>query len=657
MAESGIYISDYSLLTWPDNTTGKATSYSTQRTLYCPAGMEPSQTSITPLIYGCTQCRVGYYSPDVSPDACLECPSGADCNDVGVAIPCVSSGYWRALPGADEDLGDFDKYPLYSCDVVEACISGCQFNDTCAEGRVGTSVTCGVCVEGYYLNYRGGCMECSDKDVYGYVEVIMIYAGAMVLVGLLYLLVVSIWVRPEVLAMQEDTANENNMMTRGTESGRSALSVRMIRAVTVVKKNTVEKVSPENARELLITCKIVLAFLQVMSAFSMLELHDMPSTFKDMAESYHFNPFHGNEDIVSCSSISDTIPTYYFIVLNCLLLPLIIVGMMGSISTCLYRYHHVRMLKIFREDGGRASTGLTPQQSKACEQLSIKLATVFRRLILWLCLVFYPSICSIVLSVFNCRNFGESGVWLRVDNDINCENESYTVFVVLASMGVVIYVLGVPGLFYYAIKNRHEPVWSSSAKFLHHGFVNAWIYYEIVDLTRKLLITSVSQFVASPSSPSQVLFMLVVNSMALFLQSSARPYLHPNDSNLSVLLTSVECCFFLIALIMVSGINESEGYSSSHIFNTLVAMLVFSLFVVTPYTLATKIDFFRLKINVAKQYLMGWWAPALSRVRTSNSLAQKSSVVKVTDDVELPGRFDESKVDSPLHSRVGDVIK
>jgi hypothetical protein len=206
---------------------------------------------------------------------------------------------------------------------------------------------------------------------------------------------------------------------------------------------------------------------------------------------------------------------------------------------------------------------------------------------------------------------------------------------VLASAGVVLYVVGIPVLFFYAIKNRNRPTWHFSSRFLHHGFVDEWKYYEIVDLIRKLTITSISQFVASPSSPSQVMFMLVVDCCALYLLTTASPYQHPNDNNLSTVLTTIECICFLFALVIVTGMNDTEGYDENRMFNSVVLLLVLGLLVVTPYTYMRKIDYFNSKIEAAKakigHYLcmpflsQGADLPALARWSRSGRLTRGSS--------------------------------
>lgn len=621
--EEGIFIKNYSQLVWPDLTTGRATTYSKQQPLYCAAGMEPSITTLTPVIYSCTSCRVGTYSADVSPDPCQICPDGTECNDVGIQIPCISNGYWRAEPLVKEQLGDFQTYPVFACDFVEGCVSGCTLNDTCAEGRVGTSVTCGVCQEGYYLNFRGKCLRCAEDNALSPLSVILIYIGFIFFLGVIFCIGIHLFASSEIQALKVSSPSASS-------KNPAALS-KVAHAMTKVKSNVTAYLSPHNFRDVLITSKIVLAFFQVMSAFFLLDLNNMSSIFQDFVHNFNINPFRGNEDVVACSTLSDTIPSYYFIVLNCFFLPLIITGMFGAISLCVYYYHRMQLLRM------TPSQSLTKTQQENCFKLSSLLGTMFTRIILWLCLVFYPSLCSIVLSVFNCRDFGVSGIWLRVDNEISCESATYTAYVCLASVGVLLYVVGIPLLFFYAIKNRHLSLWHVSSRFLHQGFVDEWIYFEIVDLIRKLLITSVSQFVASPSSSSQVLFMLIINCFALYLLTTATPYRHPNDNNLSTVLTAIECISFLFALLIVSGISDTEGFSEASIFNALIAMLVVGLFVFTPYTFMTKIDYFKKKINATKKKIEFFGANHLPRGSTLPDLSRLSGSGRARSNLGLFG--------------------
>jgi len=295
--------------------------------------------------------------------------------------------------------------------------------------------------------------------------------------------------------------------------------------------------------------------------------------------------------MIACSNVSDTVLPYYFIVLNAFFLPLVFVCIFSSVSASVYYYYQLKAKRVI------GSADLNASQQSKLSNLFLKIWTILTRIVLWLFLVFYPSICSIILSVFNCRDFGSSGSFLVADNQVSCDASTYSGFLVLSAAGVGLYVVGIPLAFFYAIKHRESRLWCISSKFLHHGFVDDWKYYEIVDLVRKLLITSVTQFVASPNTPSQVLFMLLIDCVALYLLSTAKPFKHSNDDSLCTVLTTIECVAFLFAMLVVSDISETEGYNSSTLFYTLVFMMFAALFIVAPYTLMMKIDFLKIKFE------------------------------------------------------------
>jgi hypothetical protein len=147
---------------WPDGSKGKTSSYSHQLSPLCPPGSEPADVVSMDDIKICSQCQVGFYSPDFGSEPCYKCPMGADCGDVGVAIPCIRPGYWRQEPPFSE-IGNFNKYEVFKCDIEESCRGGCLLNETCKSDILQTSPVCGVCSEGYY-NAGNKCDKCTSES-------------------------------------------------------------------------------------------------------------------------------------------------------------------------------------------------------------------------------------------------------------------------------------------------------------------------------------------------------------------------------------------------------------------------------------------------------------------------------------------------------------
>ena len=156
---------NYSEILWPDGSVGHTDSYATQLGPFCPPGYAPDSQND---VMSCAACVVGTYKAYYGDSACQTCPTGADCNNIGISVPCILPGYWRddAPTGA---LGDFTAYAIYTCDIKDACLGGCYLNKSCAEGRQHTSPTCGVCAVNYFQNAVGGCDKCTSVQTSTYV--------------------------------------------------------------------------------------------------------------------------------------------------------------------------------------------------------------------------------------------------------------------------------------------------------------------------------------------------------------------------------------------------------------------------------------------------------------------------------------------------------
>lgn len=205
-----------------------------------------------------------------------------------------------------------------------------------------------------------------------------------------------------------------------------------------------------------------------------------------------------------------------------------------------------------------------------------------------------------MLSAYKCRDLGATGTYLRADYSVDCDSDSYSSLVVVATLGTVLYPIGIPLLFYHVIRNRAHKLLNNPARLLYENFALEWMYYEVYDLLRKLLLTSIMPFVAPPDSPSQCLYLLLVDLIALVVLAYSRPYANPNDDFLSGVLVCVECGLFLLALVVVSGISAEDNYNELALYNTTFVILLVSLIVVAPYTLAMKFTFFKKKVENAR---------------------------------------------------------
>jgi hypothetical protein len=202
-----------------------------------------------------------------------------------------------------------------------------------------------------------------------------------------------------------------------------------------------------------------------------------------------------------------------------------------------------------------------------------------------------------MLSVFNCRDLGITGIFIRQDYSVSCESSSYQSSVFIAALGTILYPVGIPLFFYIVIRLRHHPLFSVPSLLLYQNFALEWMYYEVYDLIRKLLLTSVVPFISPPDTPSQCLYLLCVDMVALIVLAYSRPYANEYDDLLSGFLIAVECMLFLLALIVVSGISAEDNYNESALYNTAFVMILFTLTCVLPWTLLMKFQYIRNQMS------------------------------------------------------------
>lgn len=217
--------------------------------------------------------------------------------------------------------------------------------------------------------------------------------------------------------------------------------------------------------------------------------------------------------------------------------------------------------------------------------------------------------------------------------------------------------VGIPLLFFLVIKFKNHSWLNSPARLLYLNFEEEWQYFEVYDLLRKLTLTSIMNYVAPPDSSSQCLFLLVVDIIALITLAYSRPYANPKDDFLSSTLISVECIAFLVALIYVSSINESEGYGGSLLLNVLFYIMLLALIVCVPLTLAMKFRAFSQRIDNLINIVQTSIGITFPSLKTFDSKARLREDVQImTSTVDQLVRQTLHAVENPITTELEDGV-
>jgi hypothetical protein len=366
---------DSSAVVWPNSQQGTAggSAYAKQYEPMCPPGQEPD---VADGVYTCDECRVGFYKPDVGNNACVSCPEGTDCNDVGIVVPCILPGYWRPEPPAGEE-GDFGKWEVFRCDITRRCEGGCQLNATCAMNVKQDSPVCGVCDEGYY-DHSESCLKCPGGSAtwrLGEYFMILVFVLA---VWLAVFVLISFGLNTSlgISVFSEDLADDTSAIKRDSSLGtpRSKTVSKILTTISFASA----VVSDLKARGLFVTMKLTVSFVQVLlGALSNLEL-DFKNSIASVMTIIDLNPMHYFPILSGCHS-EDGIGRPFVHIILILLLPLGFFFMLGSVRTIVYF--------LLKRNTPRVLSSKRNEINKAMNDVSLKA-------IVWFCLFSFPLLAS-----------------------------------------------------------------------------------------------------------------------------------------------------------------------------------------------------------------------------------------------------------------------
>lgn len=232
------------------------------------------------------------------------------------------------------------------------------------------------------------------------------------------------------------------------------------------------------------------------------------------------------------------------------------------------------------------------------------------------------------LSSFNCRYLGVTGTFLRSDYSVDCHSDVYTTSLYFSAISTVLIPVGIPLLFTLIIKNKSHPYLLVPSRLLYENFELEWEYFDVYDLIRKLMLTSLATFVSHPDSATRCLFLLCVDGTALVVLAYSRPYVHENDDFLSSSFVTVECIAFLVALVMLSNINTDDGWGSLAILNLLFVVTIVALFVFVPCSLAMKFRAINSRVHGALDKVSHTFANAGLQLPDLKRLSSKYRISK-----------------------------
>jgi len=200
--------------------------------------------------------------------------------------------------------------------------------------------------------------------------------------------------------------------------------------------------------------------------------------------------------------------------------------------------------------------------------------------------IIYPSVSSLILEYFPCRNIGGGIQYLRYSIETECHTTRYDDFEPVVFFFLCLYVIGIPVLFLACMASQE---YHKHFRFLLKDYKPKYWFFEILDMIRKLIIGVAIIFMGDPESDLQLYIIVFVSIGFLLILALTKPFKRDDDN---VVAQVIQMDLGFIALIAIAIKSDSESLGSETVVNGLVAFAI-SIVVATCILTAAWMAFLR----------------------------------------------------------------
>ncbi len=640
-------------------------------------------------------CSVGQYFPfsntsaNLSPDQfgsikCRDCPEGGLCQSDGLTIETILAGvgWWRP---------DSSSTSFYRCiNPIHCTATGC------AQNRQGP--ICAICSPGSREIATGECVVC--EDVYGLNIVQMVFIVLAIVVAmflLCYLILYSdrnlvmVCKFADELAIQEhddyqllrqrlmrkmkelnvdyeeeeaaDLVEEDAHLDKNLKARADRINKQTGEKEEGKDKDDAEADSKKKNNKdgdgegdgdgnnddddeplptrveyraigkpnLTYKIKILLGFFQISTNMTAQLSMPWPPTFMSFVNVFSVL----NLDFVQWSNVNCVTSLNYFVklVLICCIPILFIAAIF-----CIYYFPYY-----WRHRSGSASD-VAARRRQLAKTSKLVLFSIF---------LVYPKVSSSLFNMYVCREI-EGRAYLQSDFNIVCFEDEWNLYLPFNLVMILCYPIGIPVVMFTVLyRNRDrmlQPLTRLQYGFLYDGFArHAW-WFELVDLSHKLFLTSVLAFFPSDMQ-IPVAMVVCIGYLIVILLSS--PYFRKGDDRLH-LFAQVE--IFLIVLgCYVFYRGEKLDFKNDVIIST------FLIFVILCFALL----FISQVVNISRKLLSQRFACCRSAKerRDNEERAKREAEAEAQDRkrvlvmLERSAEFQGQTMDAAMASMILDRYK
>ena len=238
-------------------------------------------------------------------------------------------------------------------------------------------------------------------------------------------------------------------------------------------------------------------------------------------------------------------------------------------------------------------------------------------LLYWAILVAYLVLPSVSRSIFearHCESFGtnvftgERSSYLVADLDVRCSGDDsefrglhayFWAFFVLWPVLVPLTFLALLLWIRSSVRAHHFTLLARACRFLWRDYDAGFLFWEVFDIARKLLLTSLVLFIDAEYGSSKLLRLLVasfITSLFLAALALARPYKRDDDLYLACIANlMLNCCFVSGVAVQLCGSEAYEdecytlvGLRNARAASELVIALTAAMFILSVLVVGLK---------------------------------------------------------------------
>lgn len=179
----------------------------------------------------------------------------------------------------------------------------------------------------------------------------------------------------------------------------------------------------------------------------------------------------------------------------------------------------------------------------------------------------YSSVSYTIFQTFACDSLDDGKAYLRADYSLECSTNLHSIFKTYALVMVGVYPVGIPAVFAVCLARNRGDLSKSNRDTLPHleSLSTLWTaykpsryFFELVECTRRIVLTGIAAFVL-PNSTAQIAIVLLVAVVFVFVSEVIAPFNEVADANLyrwgnGIIVTSL----YVALLLKIDLADESE---------------------------------------------------------------------------------------------------